>query len=64
MVLKRGRQDLEQPGHQPDRPGGGSAKMAQQIRIERKPMSTRSQQAKQDAQALDLRTPSGKKLPY
>jgi hypothetical protein len=38
--------------------------MAQQIRIERKSMSTRSQQAKQDAQALDLRTPSGKKLPY
>lgn len=38
--------------------------MAQQIRIERKAMTTRTQQAKQDAQALDLRTPSGKKLPY
>jgi hypothetical protein len=39
--------------------------MAQsQIRIVRRPASAKSQQAKQDATALDLRTPSGKKLPY
>lgn len=38
--------------------------MAQQIRIERKAASTKSQQIRQDAQALDLRTPSGRKLPY
>lgn len=38
--------------------------MAQQIRIERKTASTHAQQIKQDASALDLRTPSGKKLPY
>ena len=38
--------------------------MAQQIRIERKSVSA-SQQARKDANsALDLRTPSGKKLPY
>ena len=38
--------------------------MAQQIRIERKTTSTHAQQVRQDAQALDLRTPSGRKLPY
>lgn len=40
--------------------------MAQsQIRIERKTLSSKSSQAaKQDATALDLRTPSGRKLPY
>ncbi len=39
--------------------------MAQsQIRIIRRPASTSSQQAKQDAAQLDLRTPAGKKLPY
>jgi hypothetical protein len=39
--------------------------MAQQIRIERKSVSSASQQAKKDANtALDLRTPSGRKLPY
>lgn len=40
--------------------------MAQsQIRIQRKAgVSTSSQQAKAEANALDLRTPSGKKLPY
>lgn len=40
--------------------------MAQsQIRIERKTLAGKSsQQAKQDAAALDLRTPSGRKLPY
>jgi hypothetical protein len=38
--------------------------MAQQIRIERKSTtSTSTAQARQDA-ALDLRTPSGRKLPY
>lgn len=40
--------------------------MAQsQIRIVRRPSSAAAQQAKQDAAALDLRSPSGKKtLPY
>ncbi|MGQ0631053.1 MAG: hypothetical protein ACT4P1_08410 [Sporichthyaceae bacterium] len=40
--------------------------MAQsQIRIERKTLAgKRTAQAKADATALDLRTPSGKKLPY
>lgn len=40
--------------------------MAQsQIRIERKTITSKSsQQAKQDANALDLRSPSGRKLPY
>ena len=40
--------------------------MAQsQIRIERKSITGKStQQAKKDAGALDLRTPSGRKLPY
>jgi hypothetical protein len=38
--------------------------MAQQIQIERKSTTSKSTtQARQDA-ALDLRTPSGKKLPY
>jgi hypothetical protein len=40
--------------------------MAQsQIRIERKTITSKSsQQSKQDANALDLRSPSGRKLPY
>ncbi len=39
--------------------------MAQsQIRIERKTITSKSTLAKQDANALDLRTPSGRKLPY
>ena len=40
--------------------------MAQgQIRIERKTITSKSsQQAKRDANALDLRAPSGRKLPY
>lgn len=39
--------------------------MAQsQIRIERKTITSKSSQVKQDANALDLRTPSGRKLPY
>jgi len=38
--------------------------MAQQIRIERKSTTSKATtQARQDA-ALDLRTPSGRKLPY
>ncbi len=37
----------------------------QQIRIQRKTATSSSTaQAKADAKALDLRTPSGKKLPY
>ena len=39
--------------------------MAQQIRIEKKSTTSKStSQIRQDAAALDLRTPSGKKLPY
>jgi hypothetical protein len=46
-------------------PGGQEAPaMAQQIRIERKSTTSKATtSARQDA-ALDLRTPSGKKLPY
>jgi len=41
----------------------------QQIRIERKTLAkkgtgTSAQQARRDPNALDLRTPSGRKLPY
>ncbi len=48
------------------RPLGRGSEMAQsQIRIERKTITSKgTQQAKQDSGALDLRTPSGRKLPY
>jgi hypothetical protein len=39
--------------------------MAQQIQIVKKPQTSKSTAAaRQDNAALDLRTPSGKKLPY